>query len=147
MPIANVSLEDLNDIVSAYNEISNRKKKTKTDKVLLKFIEIYISSVTSFSIKDLKVLLNIYMDKNTSSLLKDELKGIIFNLKTARNILEDWEKQKDINKPYFYDLPSISSLFIPSFPSKTDDPISPYYQIVSTTIEPYYKEVKGKKDK
>lgn len=147
MPIGYVSIEDLNKIIDAYQEISNRKKATKADKIALATIEQFIHSMTSYSIQDLKVLISIYNDKNTSEELKAEIKGIIFNLKRVEDIFKDWEKQEDINKPYFYDLPSISPLFMPCFPSKTGDPISPYYQIVSTTIEPYYKEVKGKKDK
>lgn len=139
-----MELDELNEIVNAYDEISNKKKKSKTDNVLLKFIEMYISSITSFSIKDLKVLLSIYKDKNTSEELKAEIKGIIFNLKRVEDIFKDWEKQEDINKPYFYDLPSISPLFMPCFPSKTGDPITPYYQIISTVTEPY-KEPKGEK--
>jgi len=138
-----MELDELNEIVNAYDEISNKKKKTKTDDILLKFI----SSITRFNIKDLKVLLTIYNDKNTSEELKDEIRALIFNLKSAEDIFEDWEKQKDINKPYFYDLPSISPLFMPSFPSKTDDPITPYYQIISTITTPYYEEIKGKKSK
>lgn len=100
-----MELDELNEIVNAYDEISNKKKKSKTDNVLLKFIEMYISSITSFSIKDLKVLLSIYKDKNTSEELKAEIKGIIFNVKRVEDIFKDWEKQEDINKPYFYDLP------------------------------------------
>ena len=147
MPIGYVSIEDLNEIIDAYQEISNRKKATKADKIALATIEQFIHSMTSYSIQDLKVLISIYNDKNTSEELKAEIKGIIFNLKRVEDIFKDWEKQKDINKPYFYDLPSISPLFMPSFPSKTGDPITPYYQIISTVAKPYYEEVRGKKDK
>ena len=150
MPIGYVSIEDLNEIIDAYQEISNRKKATKADKIALATIEQFIHSMTSYSIQDLKVLISIYNDKNVSEELKAEIKGIIFNLKRVEDIFKDWEKQKDINKPYFPNLPVISPYFMPSFPSfpsKTGDPISPYYQIVSTTIEPYYEEVKGKKGK
>lgn len=147
MPIDYVSIEDLNKIIDAYQEISNRKKATKADKIALATIEQFIHSMTSYSIQDLKVLISIYNDKNTSEELKAEIKGIIFNLKRVEDIFKDWEKQKDINKPYFYDLPSISPLFMPSFPSKTGDPITPYYQIISTVAKPYYEEVNGKKGK
>ena len=144
MPLAYMGLEEIYEIVNAHEDISSKKKKTKTDEVLLKFIEIYLGSITSYSIKDLKVLLGIYKDKNVSDELKEEIRCLIFNLKTAKDVLQDWDKQKDINKPYFYDLPIIPPYFVESFPSKTGDPIAPYYQIISTVAAPY-KEPKGKK--
>ena len=147
MPIGYISIEDLNEIIDAYQEISNRKKATKADKIALDVINSFIHSITSYSMQDLKVLLGIYKDKNTSEELKAEIKGIIFNLKRVEDIFKDWEKQKDINKPYFPNLPVISPYFMESFPSKTGDPITPYYQIISTVAKPYYNEVKGKKDK
>lgn len=147
MPIGYISIEDLNEIIDAYQEISNRKKATKADKIALDVIDSFIHSITSYSMQDLKVLLGIYKDKNTSEELKAEIKGIIFNLKRVEDIFKDWEKQKDINKPYFPNLPVISPYFMESFPSKTGDPITPYYQIISTVAKPYYNEVKGKKDK
>mgnify|MGYP007101890347 CR=1 FL=1 len=140
-----IEIEYLDEILNAYDEINNRKKITKADKIALDVMDSFIHSITSYSIQDLKVLLGIYKDKNTSEELKAEIKGIIFNLKRVEDIFKDWEKQEDINKPYFPNLPVISPYFMESFPSKTGDPITPYYQIVSTTIEPYYEEVRGKR--
>ena len=144
MPLAYMGLEEIYEIVNAHEDINSKKKKTKTDEVLLKFIEMYLGSITSYSIKDLKVLLGIYKDKNVSDELKEEIRCLIFNLKTVKDVLEDWDKQKDIYKPYFTNLPVISPYFVESFPSKTGDPITPYYQIISTVAAPY-KEPKGEK--